>query len=523
MLNKVSFNNWFNQNYEINDNNKIKVKGKNRYLSESDVYTFYNKVISVACLPMNFTEQEVIDEIKAKYKVQNVNPKQSCRDWIIKKINNNHHWKFNRAMTEIEYDAGNQGIYMSSGLDDLYDRLVENNADEDKPFDVGTIKSVLNNISKDAISNYLTNVYNQIKYDSNYSNVDDYLRGLYDYLKPIESFDIFKVIVKHWAWQVKRKLLGKSVRNHIWINFYGGTGLGKSTMIKEMCKVMDEFVSTTSIAKLFDDTKEIKRLTEKYILNFDELAINGNEPGDGFLAADQLALLKQMLTGDYIDARVYGTQNQSRRKITFTCISSANYHLYDTIFDEQSMRRFFEFHCEATKPKSYEEIDKVLALSNDFWKGIDESNDMGYWNENDTTIWNEIESIQKNYFPTKTTVSQWLSFNNITQGNKTAKEVYPMYKEWCDENGFKNKKSLPSFIEELKRRFPTYIGNDGIFRLDISINTTPKVSTQTNKVNNLDDYNDLCDTTTTSSSVELSNDDCPEDCEDFFTKLSKEK
>ena len=62
MLNKVSFNNWFNQNYEINDNNKIKVKGKNRYLSESDVYTFYNKVISDNVLYFDWLSQDKLAE-----------------------------------------------------------------------------------------------------------------------------------------------------------------------------------------------------------------------------------------------------------------------------------------------------------------------------------------------------------------------------------------------------------------------------------------------------------------------------
>lgn len=386
---------------------------------------------------------------------------------------------------------GNQGIYMSSGLDDLHDRLVEINSNEDKPFEVGTIKAVLNNIAKDAISNYLTNVYNQIKYEpTSESNVDKFLHGIYDYLKPTEDFEIFSTLMKHWAWMVKRKLIGKNVRNHIWINFYGGTGLGKSTMIKKMCGVMDEFVSTTSIAKLFDDTKEIKRLTEKYILNFDELAINGNEPGDGFLGADQLAILKQMLTGDYLDTRVYGTQQQSRRKITFTCISSANYHLYDTIFDEQSMRRFFEFHCQATKPKNYDEINNVLELAIEFWKGINENDEYGYWIETDTNMWNEIETIQKNYFPTKTTVSQWLSFNKITNGNRTAKEIYPEYRSWCDENGFKNKKSLPGFIEELKRRFPQYVSNDGIIRMEIESPLNNDKQNATKFVSNMLDSSD---------------------------------
>lgn len=87
MLNVNAFNNWFNQNYEVNNNNKIKVKGKNRYLSESDVYYEYHKVVSMACLPLTFTEQDVVNELRVKYKVQTATTnKDSCRDWILSKL-----------------------------------------------------------------------------------------------------------------------------------------------------------------------------------------------------------------------------------------------------------------------------------------------------------------------------------------------------------------------------------------------------------------------------------------------------
>ena len=105
MLDKNSFNNWFNQRYEINEKNKIKAKGKNRYFTESDVYFEYENSYKSLCMPITFTEQEVVNELRSKYKFQSNNSKLSCRDWIISKINNNKHWKFNRAMTEIEYDA----------------------------------------------------------------------------------------------------------------------------------------------------------------------------------------------------------------------------------------------------------------------------------------------------------------------------------------------------------------------------------------------------------------------------------
>lgn len=438
----------------------------------------------------DFTKDDVTNFLNARISAckqvaqqNNLTPK-TCRDWVLSKLTGNIHYRINSAMTEIEYCASDKKKYIQSDIDSLNNRLVEYNADEGKPYDVGTIKSVLQNIQQDALSHYHENVIDSIEYDSTkVPFVEEFLQGLYDYLKPQEDYITFSVLMKHWSWLVKRKLNGYGVRNHIWLNFYGGTGLGKTTMIKKLCAPMEDFVSTTNISKLFDDTKEIKRLTEKYVLNFDELAVNADAAGDGMLASDQLATLKSMLTGDYLDARVYGTQNQARKKITFTCISSANYHLYDIIFDEQSMRRFFEFHCEAKKPDSYAKINSILAKAADYWKGINENDDFGYWVETRTDLWKSIEAIQTNYYPTKTTVSQWTFYNKLISGDNTPKQLYPLYKTWCDENGFKSKKTLPGFVDELKRRFPQFICKDGILRMSIETEKNETVEKFKNIVN----------------------------------------
>lgn len=272
-------------------------------------------------------------------------------------------------------------------------------------------------------------------------------------------------------------MINKEVVWHIWINLYGSTGLGKSYMIKKICEPLKDFTSTTTIGKLFDDTREIKRLTEQYILNFDELAVNSEGQFEGGLSADQKSLLKSMLTGEYLDTRVYGTQQQSRRRITFSCISSANEHLYDVIFDETSMRRFFDFNCTGEKPENYDEINKWLDNSIWFWKSIDENKIGGYWDLH-SNLGKEIENIQKSYYPSKTTVNYWIVNNHISNGDKTPSEIYPEYNSWCKECGYKPK-SLNGFIDELKHRLPQCIDKTGILKIgyDLSMTTTLNKST----------------------------------------------
>ena len=106
MLDKTSINNWFNQRYEINDKNKIKAKGKNRYFTESDVFFDYENSYKSLCMPITFTEQEVVNELKSKYKhVSNVKASNTIESWISQQIPNSP-YKISRAGRQIEYVDG---------------------------------------------------------------------------------------------------------------------------------------------------------------------------------------------------------------------------------------------------------------------------------------------------------------------------------------------------------------------------------------------------------------------------------
>ena len=106
MLNKDHFNKWLNKNYEITSNNKIKVIGKQLFLTETDIYANHVKACEYSCLETNFTSTDIKNELVSKYtNQQNAAQQKTCREWILDYIKGNKHWKFNSAMTEIEYDA----------------------------------------------------------------------------------------------------------------------------------------------------------------------------------------------------------------------------------------------------------------------------------------------------------------------------------------------------------------------------------------------------------------------------------
>lgn len=326
-----------------------------------------------------------------------------------------------------------------------------------------TVKLYLMNKDQEAV----TTIFTGIKYDqSKVALCDRWLKKIHEYFKITEPLEMFSLLMKHWGWQVKRKMLGRKVVHHLWLNFYGAQGTGKTTFLNRLCECFGDLVSTTTISKLFDDTKEIKRLTENYILIFDELALNVDSEESGKLNADQKAILKSIVTGDTLDARVYGTQNQAKRAITFSCISSANNHLYDIIYDDTSMRRFFEFHCEAKDIKDFKEINKILKYSSMFWSAIDEDLDLGYMNP-DVVLWDEVKRIQASYYPTKSSVFDWAKETEAHPGNQPPVRAYRAYRQYAINTGVKPK-TFTNFISDMKHIIPEAI-RSGTVVLDFTM------------------------------------------------------
>jgi hypothetical protein len=238
-------------------------------------------------------------------------------------------------------------------------------------------------------------------------------------------------------------------------------------MLKKLCAPMIDYTSVTNIAMLFDSTREIAKLSAYYVLIFDELAVNVDGDPGGNLTEDNKATLKSILTADFLDVRVYGTQKQTKQKITFVPVSSANNHLYDIIYDDTSMRRFFEFKCTASKPESYDEINKYLEHSDVFWRGIDEKLDDGYWHPN-SEIGEQISKIQSEYYPTRTTTSMWIESQKVTVGKRPGTHAYKAYTAWCRETG-NRQKTMQNFIKDIAHMIPRAIDSAGRAHLDYKV------------------------------------------------------
>lgn len=458
------FTSFFQKNFRFNLNKTTKQYGvlnvkTNRYVDSGTVFSLYSQTMNDLGLTSGITMEEVSEYINnnmpKEEKEERVPITQFINQWLVA---NRSKWHMSPAWKEIEYT--DNGVVSQKDIDSLRSDIMLYIFENNLKYGIEEVKTALTVIAMNRQQNALKDMVNRLVYDEKCVEAGDrYLHALYEFFKPTESYEIFAMMIRHWAWQVKRKIWNRSVINHIWLNFMGATNIGKTTALKKITKPMDDFVSTTTISKLFEDTKEIKRLTENYVLIFDELALNVEGESSGALSGDQKATLKSMLTGEKLDARVYGSQNQSKRKITFSCISSANEHLYDIIFDPTSMRRFYEFHCTASKPSSYDEINKYLDNSHIFWKSIDENLDDGYWDVH-SELGRKVTDEQAAYYPTKTTTSMWVRDNRVVPGNIPVNSAYRFYSQWCKETG-NHSKTLQNFAADIKHILPGAVRNDG--------------------------------------------------------------
>lgn len=163
---------------------------------------------------------------------------------------------------------------------------------------------------------------------------------------------MYEMIFKHWMWCLKRRMFSKPVIWHIWINFNGAQGIGKTQMLNRMFKFIEDFIITTNLRVMNDVDREYRKFTDNYVIIFDDLNSGENSDNDVSLNDDAVDAIKQIMTQEVLSIRQFQTQDQNKVKNTFVPISTANKHLYDIIYDGDAMRRWFEFNCQRSKART---------------------------------------------------------------------------------------------------------------------------------------------------------------------------
>jgi hypothetical protein len=340
----------------------------------------------------------------------------------------------------------------------------------------------------DYYNDKMTEMFEAIAYKSDDSFADEYFTRLHKHMKIAEDLDIFLTLMKHFVWQIKRRILEISTHNDIMICLYGAQGVGKSFLCSAIFgEVLGRFYNPTISFNNLLDERWTRALFTQFLMNIEEMDAGGNKFTDS-----NLATLKKYLTGKEATYRPMKTNEQKVIPIKASFISTSNFHIYKVISDESGMRRFFEFNMglEKSERMDYEETTWFKDNSHRMFSSINENIEYGYWKV-DSEVGEKITEIQKSYINNsafKFLTSKFVLDESMKlEDGCTLSELYASYDSYCVENGIdkrwiKQKENFKQTIIEVFGNSPRLVGmrhgGVGAYRLKPigKVDTTPTVT-----------------------------------------------
>ncbi len=474
---------YFKSNYTIRPDETVR-SNTGRVKTSKQIFEEYAKVrISAGQMPtVNLQDVEAflteeLDKVASANK-QDEFPL-TAHDYVQKFLHDhiNKDWRIDSSFRMIERLNG--GIPINSDINDLANAIFVQAIKEccQKKYKQGEIKASLIDIATVFGTNAVAKIAAKIEYDATcLDKASTFFHTLHDEWKIKQSFEVFEGVMRHFLWQCKRKLLGRNVTWDLLVNIYGGSGIGKTTMVQDIGKVFQDFSIVSTLSEVLDTERQVKKLAECYYVNLDELATgNASEfryggSDSGSLDKAQKTAFKKLMTQRKARTRNMGGQSQSTQRYTFSFIASSNTHLADVIYDETTMRRYVEIECENKDIQDYSKLEEAKKLILDVWKSVDENDDRGYWYPG-CKIWAEVKKMQDTYYPSNTTTASWIKEFSVVPCNSNAKEklgeLYESYKAFCNKHE-NRPKCYDNWIKDLHHLIEGGMAPDG----NISIRRT---------------------------------------------------
>jgi hypothetical protein len=167
---------------------------------------------------------------------------------------------------------------------------------------------------------------------------------------------------KSVIWQVKRKLKGLPVYDHLMVVLYGGQGSGKSEALKRILAALAGCVTVTNFAEAMDG-RHID-LWASPVLFFDEMEKAGKSDMDA---------IKNAITAEKRSARVFHSQRSTTFRVMTTFVGTMNGRLGDKIRDATGLRRFAPIPVRSKSEEHPTGCDHEVINSTDFlalWNSV---------------------------------------------------------------------------------------------------------------------------------------------------------
>jgi hypothetical protein len=313
---------------------------------------------------------------------------------------------------------------------------------DDRPYSWKTLLATLD-LQEDRLEREeRKNISKKLAYDPAYVGyADKILDEIIDLWNIKGDKEIIKAGIKHWCWNVKRRMNDLECRWGLMLYFYSEWGgAGKTYFANALVESISErFVAlSVSSKQLCDIERESNKLENNYAMVIDEM-----KPLD----EESLMSLRATIECKSRQIRVLGVQRQNRQLIRAQMIATANYDISRIIHDDSGYRRFLQLEFglkdgEITENLKTKQNALILKLSR-LWKGIDEKNESGYVIPG-TALYNRIRSEQKGYAK-HDSLDEWVKSKGWDYIETETSDVIWMklseirseYNLWCKQQGYR--------------------------------------------------------------------------------------
>ena len=269
--------------------------------------------------------------------------------------------------------------------------------------------------------------------------------------------------VKHFIWQVKRKLASLDIVWELWVNFFGPQGKGKTFLLRMMLAPLQELKDELNIKDIATDDRFMFVLQQAYVIMFEELQ---------FADRASMEAIKATMSKKELSWRRLGHNAQDTGYNNSTFVSSSNKNLAEVFYDPTGMRRFYEVNVRTAF--DHEAINKFDYAK--IWQCIDETKDsplMPYLQE--------LLAHQKEHLTQKDTIELYLDDGGYQPTDDLsvrheiqANSFYKQYVNYCVENGYKSPMSRNTFGLRVKAKgYKSKKKETGTFYYAIKNSTTP--------------------------------------------------
>lgn len=235
----------------------------------------------------------------------------------------------------------------------------------------------------------------------------------------MNNHELNAVALRHWIWQVKRKIFGKPVEHHMMLVLYGRSGSGKTVFLNRFLEPLKPFVLPADVS-IVNDNREFHNFSENFAIFFDEMA---------HAARADVNKLKNIITCDTVSYRLLGKNSNAEHKNNASFIGASNTEIVDLIKDPTSARRYFQMNT--LDKLDWDIINKLNIIK--MFKEVDENAP--------TPVLKhliEIADFQDREIRARDSIEEWLEVEDITfcqTKEEEGKEISPndLYEMYADD------------------------------------------------------------------------------------------